>query len=31
MYQKTVDTVRYVDIANTSQRSGELKFCQSDP
>ena len=31
MYQKTVDTVRYVEIANTSQRSGELKFCQSDP
>ena len=31
VHQKTSDTERYVEIANTSQRSGELKFTQRDP
>src|SRR5690606_1644596 len=31
VHQKTSDTERYVEIANTSQRSGELKFTQSEP
>ena len=31
MYQNTNDTVKYVEIANTSQSSGELKFTHSEP
>src|SRR6218665_2354933 len=31
MYQNTRDTERYVEIANTSQRSGELKFTHNEP
>ena len=31
MYQKTRDTEKYVDIANTSHKRGELKFTQRDP
>ena len=31
MNQNTTDTEKYVDIANTSQRRGELKFVQRDP
>src|SRR5690606_1806832 len=31
MYQKTSDTVKYVEIANTSHNSGELKFTQREP
>ena len=31
VHQKTSETERYVEIANTSQRSGELKFTQSEP
>ena len=31
MYQNTNDTEKYVDIAKTSQRSGELKFTHKDP
>ena len=30
-YQNTNDTEKYVEIANTSQRSGELKLTQSEP
>ena len=30
-YQNTKDTVKYVEIANTSHTSGELKFTQRDP
>src|SRR5512140_3744747 len=29
-YQKTSDTVKYVDTANTSQTRGEMKFTQSE-
>ena len=31
VYQNTRDTVKYVDIANTSHNNGELKFTQSGP
>jgi hypothetical protein len=31
MYQKTNETEKYVDIANTSHNSGELKFGHNDP
>ena len=31
MYQNTNDTEKYVDMAKTSQRSGELKFTHNDP
>src|SRR5690606_13587284 len=31
IYQNTSDTVKYVEIANTSQSNGELKFTHSDP
>ena len=31
VHQKTNDTERYVEIANTSQRSGELKFTHKEP
>ena len=30
-YQNTKDTVKYVEIANTSQSSGELKFTHREP
>ena len=31
VYQNKSETVKYVEIANTSQRRGELKFTQSGP
>ena len=31
VHQNTRDTERYVEIANTSQSSGELKFTQREP
>ena len=31
MYQKTNETEKYVDIANTSHKSGELKLGHKDP
>ena len=31
MYQNTKDTEKYVDMAKTSQSSGELKFTHKDP
>ena len=31
VHQKTKDTDKYVEIANTSQSNGELKFNQRDP
>ena len=31
VYQKTIDTVKYVEIANTSHNKGELKFGQRGP
>ena len=31
MYQNTTETERYVEIAKTSQRSGELKLTHKDP
>jgi hypothetical protein len=31
VYQNTNDTEKYVDIANTSQTSGELKLTQIEP
>src|SRR5690606_27552228 len=30
-YQKTRDTVKYVEIANASQTNGELKLTHSEP
>ena len=30
-YQNRTDTVKYVEIANTSQSNGELKFGQTGP
>src|SRR5579872_3705177 len=30
-YQKSTETVKYVDIANTSQSRGELKFGHTGP
>ena len=31
MYQNTNETVKYVEMAKTSHKSGELKFTQSEP
>ena len=31
MYQNTKDTERYVEIANTSHKSGELKLTHKEP
>src|SRR5215831_16677968 len=31
IYQNTSDTEKYVEIANTSQSNGELKFTHNDP
>ena len=31
MYQKTVETVKYVEIAKTSQSKGELKLTHREP
>src|SRR6187397_2318285 len=31
VYQKRSETVKYVEIANTSHRSGELKFTHNGP
>ena len=31
MYQKTSETEKYVEMANTSHNSGELKFTQREP
>ncbi len=31
VHQNTNDTDKYVEIANTSQRSGELKLTHNDP
>ena len=31
VYQNTKDTEKYVEIANTSQTSGELKFTHNEP
>ena len=31
VHQKTSETERYVEIANTSQRRGELKLTHKDP
>jgi hypothetical protein len=31
IYQNTSDTIKYVEIANTSQSNGELKLTHREP